>query len=225
MDAIETLLKPIRRSPRLVEAARLLNRQIERERRQRKQFYEKMSLDEKVEFIDGKVIHHSPSRKDHLDVTKRLLKLLDTYVSIHNLGVVLSEKCLCVFPRNDYEPDIVFFGRKKAAHLQPNTLKFPIPDLIVEVLSRSTEQRDRGVKFEDYAAHGVGEYWIIDAQAQAVERYCRAKETYLPVPRSPANELQSRIIKGLSLPVAAVFDEVENLKALRQILASPSGGR
>lgn len=104
MDAIETILKPIRRSPRLVEAARLLNQQIERERRQREQFYEKMFPNEKVEFIDGKIIRHSPSRKDHLDVTKRLLKLLDTYVSIHKLGAVLSEKCLCVFPRNDHEP-------------------------------------------------------------------------------------------------------------------------
>ena len=185
-----------------------------------------MSPNEKVEFIDGKVIHHSPSRKDHLDFTIRLLKLLDTYVSIHKLGAVLSEKCLCVFPRNDYEPDIVFFGRReKAARLRPNTFKFPIPDLAVEVLSRSTEQQDRGVKFEDYAAHGVGEYWIIDAQSQAVEQYCPAKGTYVPVPRSPANELQSRVVERLSIPVASVFDEAENLKALRQILASPTGER
>lgn len=225
MDALETLLKPIRRSPRLMEAASLLNQQIERERRQREQFYKEMSPDEKVEFIDGKVIHHLPSRKDHLDVTIRLLKLLDTYVSIHKLGAVLSEKCLCVFPRNDYEPDIVFFGREKAARLRPNTIKFPIPDLAVEVVSRSTEQRDRGVKFEDYAAHGVSEYWIIDDQSQAVEQYCPAERTYVPVPRSPANELQSRVVERLSIPVAAVFDETENLKALRQILASPAGGR
>ena len=161
-----------------------------------------MSPDEKVEFIDGKVIHHSPSRKDHLDVTRRLLALLHAHVSVHKLGAVLSEKCLCVFPRNDYEPDIVFFGREKAAHLQPNTLKFPIPDLIVEVLSRSTEQRDRGVKFEDYAVHGVDEYWLIDTQAQAVEQYRPTKGTYVPVPHSRANELQSLIIKGLSLPLS-----------------------
>ena len=184
-----------------------------------------MSPDEKVEFIDGKVIHRSPSRKDHLDVTRRLLALLHAHVSVHKLGAVLSEKCLCVFPRNDYEPDIVFFGREKAAHLQPNTLKFPIPDLIVEVLSCSTEQRDRGVKFEDYAAHGVGEYWLIETQAQAVEQYRLTKGTYVLVPHSPANELQSRIIKGLSLPLEAVFNEAENLKTLRQILSPPAGRR
>lgn len=142
MDTIETLLEPIRHSPRLCGCPRLLNQQIEWERRQREQFYEKMSLDEKVEFIDGKVIRHSHSRKDHLNVTKILLKLLDTYVSIHKLGAGILEKCLCVFPRNDCEPDIVFFGREKAAHLQPNTLKFPILDIIVEVhLHRTTGSR------------------------------------------------------------------------------------
>lgn len=156
-----------------------------------------MSPYEKVEFIDGKVIQHSPSRKDHLDVTKRLLKLLDTYVSVHKLGTVLSEKCLCAFPRN--------FNCRSA---------FP--------LHRTTRSR---VNFEDYAAHGVDEYWLIDTQAQSVEQYCRAKETYVPVPHSPANELQSRIIKGLSLPVVAVFNEAENLKTLRQILDSPAGRR
>ena len=44
--------------------------------------------------------------------------------------------------------------------------------------------------------HGVGEYWLIDAQAQSVEQYCLAKGTYVPVPRSPAAELQSLIVKG-----------------------------
>ena len=78
------------------------------------------------------------------------------------------------------------------------------------------------MKFEDYVAHGVGEYWLIDTQAQDVEQYCQAKETYVPVTHSRANELQSLIIKGLSLPIEAIFKEAENLKTFRQILTSPA---
>ena len=59
--------------------------------------------------------------------------------------------------RNDFEPDIVFYGAEKAAALRPDQTTFPPPDLIVEVLSESTEARDRGIKMEDYAAHGVRE--------------------------------------------------------------------
>ena len=47
----------------------------------------------------------------------------------------------------------------------------PAPDFIAEILSDSTASVDRGVKFQDYAAHGVGEYWIVDPVQQTIEQY------------------------------------------------------
>lgn len=177
MDTLEALIEPLRHSPRLPEAVSLLQRQIEEERLLRQKFYEEMTPEQKIEFIDGQVILQSPARNRHLDVSKMAMKLLDTYVTIHQLGTVKSEKCLCVFPRNDYEPDLVFFGPEKAASLLPDTVNFPIPDLAVEVLSDLTEKRDRGVKFEDFAAHGVGEYWIVDAdQCVSSNSTCSVRE-------------------------------------------------
>ena len=38
-------------------------------------------------------------------------------------------------------------------------------------LSPSTQEIDRNIKFEDYAAHGVDEYWIVDAQQKTIEQY------------------------------------------------------
>jgi hypothetical protein len=38
-------------------------------------------------------------------------------------------------------------------------LRFPIAALIAGVLSASTGQRDRGIKFLSYALHGVEEDW------------------------------------------------------------------
>ena len=113
----------------------------------------------------------STTGNNHMDVTECIYKLLRTFVVIHRLGQVKSEKCLCVFPRNDYEPDVVFFGRDTSASPSPDTTKFPVPDIVVEVLSQSTEDRDRGVKFEDFASNCVAEYWIVDADTQIVEQY------------------------------------------------------
>lgn len=139
-------------------------------------------------------------------------------MSIHKLGVVFVEKCLCVFPRNDYEPDIVFFGPEKAAALKPETLKFPVPDLAVEVLSESTESRDRGVKFTDFEAHGVREYWIIDPEARVVEQYVLREGAFLLAMESGTGELSSRVVTGFTIPVAAIFDEAANLAALRAMM-------
>lgn len=218
MNSLETLIEPIRRSPQLVEAVHMLCRQIEEEEQLRIQFYAEMTPEQKIEFIDGEVVLHSPAKNRHLDATGLLLTLLGTFVRANQLGAVKSEKCLCVFPRNDYEPDIVFFSSEKSAQLKPDTLKFPIPDLAVEVLSSSTEKRDRGVKFEDYAAHGVGEYWIIDSDEQSVEQYLLKDGDFELKFKGASGELVSQVVVGFSIPVIAVFDETENLKALKEML-------
>ena len=215
---LETLLEPLRHSPQLVEAVDLLQQQIRSERERRAKFYEEMTPEQKIEFIDGEVVLHSPARNRHLDVTKNLLVLLSTHVQVRNLGEVKSEKCLCVFPRNDYEPDIVFFGKAKAASLTPDTMKFPVPDLIVEVLSESTEPRDRGVKFEDFQAHGVGEYWIVDADRAVVEQYILRGAAFDLVLKSGSGELRSEVIPEFVVPVRAFFSAAENLAALRGLL-------
>lgn len=45
------------------------------------------------------------------------------------------------------------------------------PDLAVEILSPTSVRRDRGVKRAAYARFGVGEYWLVDLNQQAVEVY------------------------------------------------------
>lgn len=218
MTAVEELVKPLRRSPQLVEAVDLLQREIAEERARRERFYEEMTPEQKVEFIEGEVVLHSPAKLRHLDATSLLENLLSNHVRIHGLGTVQTEKCLCVFPRNDYEPDIVFFGQEKASSLTPDTLKFPIPDFVVEVLSDSTEHRDRGVKFEDFDAHGVAEYWIIDPETESVEQYLPGEGGYQLRTKSSTGILASEAVDGFTIPVRAIFDEEENLKALRGIL-------
>lgn len=43
------------------------------------------------------------------------------------------------------------------------------PLLAVEVLSPSTAQQDRVDKAAEYAAFGVGQYWLVDAQERTIE--------------------------------------------------------
>ncbi len=217
---LETLIAPLRHSPQLREAVDVLQEIIRTESERRGKFYEEMTPDQKIEFIDGEVVLHSPAKFKHLDVTMNALSLLRTYVQLHQLGKVLCEKCLCVFPRNDYEPEIVFFSNAKVATLQPNTMKFPIPDLIIEVLSDTSEHRDRGAKFEDFQVHGVGEYWILASEKCIAEQYLLRDSTYELTLKSGTGDLQSEVIPGLVIPVKALFFAEENLAALRLMTVS-----
>jgi Uma2 family endonuclease len=89
---------------------------------------------------------------------------------------------------------------------------------VVEVLSESTEAQDRGVKFEDFATNGVTEYWLVDTEAETVEQYLLDQNQFLLAIKSGTGTLTSRAIHGLVIPVRAIFDERENLEAIRSLL-------
>ena len=212
------ILDSLMNAPDLPELLDEASRAWAREQRLRQKFYADITPEHKWEFIQGQVIMHSPALNRHLLATQRFYNLLNAYAITRKLGEVRVEKAMTSFPRNDYEPDVIFFGQTKSALIDVDTLNFPIPDLIVEVLSPSTEQRDRGIKFKDYALHGVAEYWIIDTMAETVELHRLEGTLYPPVTPQAEGLLSSDVVPGFELPVRAIFDETENLSALRRIL-------
>lgn len=102
------------------------------EQKKRVAFYDEVTDEQKVEFINGEVIVHSPVKKEHNDVSGRLFKLLDTYVKKHKLGYVGIEKVMIALSRNNYEPGICFFGQEKSRKFKKDQSLFPPPDFVAE---------------------------------------------------------------------------------------------
>lgn len=215
---METLLERLLESPKLSLYVEQMQQILQEERKRREEFYNTITDDVKAEFINGEIVYHSPVKLVHNHAAKLLLKLVDTYVQKHRLGFVGYEKLMISLTRNDYEPDICFFGKEKAAQFAPDQSRFPAPDFIAEVLSDTTDSRDRGVKFIDYAAHGVQEYWLVDTDCRLVEQYLLHGEEYKLSQTITSGMVESAVIRGCAIPLAAIFDETENLKALQQIL-------
>lgn len=214
-----TLLEQMVHSPRLPQYVRKLNGVLDAEKAKRRRFLDEVREDQKVEFINGEVIVQSPCRLEHMEASDGLFAILSAYVQMHSLGQVRHEKLMISLTRNDYEPDISYFSSAKAAKFKRGQMRFPAPDLIVEVILPSTERIDRTVKFEDYAAHGVREYWIVDAAKRSIEQYLLLGERYEAAYKGRSGKLKSRAIEGLEIPVRAAFDSRENLRALAQIVS------
>lgn len=194
----------------LQEANAVLNKERER----RLQFYNDISEEEKIEFINGEIIVHSPVTKRHNVASGLLYRLLSIYCGKNNLGFVGIEKIMITLTRNDYEPDICFFRKEKSEKFTEAQTLFPAPDLVIEILSESTESRDRGVKFKDYQAHQIEEYWIINPENQTLEQYHLKENKYEAVLNSSQGDVKSFVVEGFQIPVTAIFDETENLKIL-----------
>jgi Uma2 family endonuclease len=217
-------LEQIMGSPRLGLYVRDLNDAWEREQAGRRQFREGLAADSKAEFINGKVIVHSPARERHNVATLCLSTLLHAHVAARGLGVVRVEKALVALTRNDYEPDVCFWGKAKAARILPDQLVYEAPDFVCEILSESTEGRDRGVKFEDYAAHGVGEYWIIEPHMRTIEQYVLRDARYELSALVTRGDITSTQVAGFRVPIDALFNEAANLAALRRLLGEAPAG-
>lgn len=125
----------------------------------------------RYEVIAGELYVTPPPETTHQEASARFFTELRVFATQHALGNVLYAPVAVLLAEGDYlEPDIVFL---RADHLRYRTrrgIEGP-PDLVVEILSRTTARQDRGVKRQRYAHFDVAEYWIVDTDRRQVEVY------------------------------------------------------
>lgn len=205
--------------PNAVLFVRKVEAALKAEQKKREHFYKIVDESRKMEFINGEIYFQSPAKLRHTEALGYLYQLLDAHVRRNELGFVGFEKTLISLTRNDYEPDICFFGPTKSKKFRSDQMQFPAPDMIVEVLSDSTERHDRVTKFQDYAAHGVSEYWIVNAKDKVVEQYELRGEEYELLLKSGDGQIESTSVEGFAIPVKAIFGSKENLATLKKIIS------
>jgi Uma2 family endonuclease len=209
-------------SPDALQQFEVLHKAVEAEKHRRHQFREWITPDVKAEFINGETVIHSPAKRRHWKVTDLFSSLLSIYARIKGFGIVGTEKVMISLTRNDYEPDLVFFTKEKSDLFTDDQVLFPAPDFVVEILSKKTAAKDKGVKKQDYAAHGIQEYWIIDPVRQQIQQFLLTFPTdkeYAPPSIFTIDEnIESLVIQGFTIPVRAIFEHQANVEALQKLL-------
>jgi Uma2 family endonuclease len=124
--------------------------------------------DRKWEMIDGIITFMSPGNVRHSETNIRIFRILDRHLRGSGCKVFMENIMVTLTKDDRFIPDIAVICdkkilRKDGAH--------GAPDLIVEVLSRSTAANDRGRKKNIYGKTGVKEYWIVDPDSYTVEIY------------------------------------------------------
>ena len=123
-----------------------------------------------VELSDGRIIMPPHPTFSHQEALKRLFLRLQAYVEKNNLGIVqIAPLPVRLWPGKIREPDIFFIGKEHSDRIGERVCG--VPDLVVEVISSSTERTDRVEKFLEYAKAGIREYWLIDPEKKTVEVY------------------------------------------------------
>lgn len=117
----------------------------------------------KSEWVDGEVIVNPPASFAHqaasFRLTTALHQALPRLVVVQDVGVKLPNNRVRV-------PDISVLDRAPDGFLVTES-----PRLVVEILSPNTRSEDTVRKSAEYAAAGIGQYWLLDPEAYALDVY------------------------------------------------------
>lgn len=162
-----------------------------------------------AEIIDGVVrTHPRPSPRHGLSVLALGTKLTDSFqfgASGPGGWLFISEPELLLRP-HVLVPDLAGWRRERLSVLPDTAYLDVIPDWICEVLSGSTERRDRTVKMRIYAEAGVPHFWIIDPRLQLLEVFGlqEGRWTHLGVWNS-ADEVRAPPFDAISFSLADLW--------------------
>ena len=114
----------------------------------------------------------------HQQVARNLSMVLHQHAKTHGLGEVLFSPIDCILSDiTIVQPDIVYLETGRLSAISARGIEGP-PTFVIEILSPSTAQIDRGAKFQLYARHGVPFYWIVDLEARSIEAYTLTEGAY-----------------------------------------------
>jgi Uma2 family endonuclease len=131
-----------------------------------------LANDVRAEWVDGEVELMNAVDTGHGQLLSFLKALVGGFVTEHDLGEILNEPVLVRLPRprRQRSPDLFYFSSDRRHLLLPEHFDGP-PDLIVEVVSPESRHRDTVVKFAEYEASGVPEYWVADRPMRTFQAF------------------------------------------------------
>jgi len=128
--------------------------------------YASLPDDERYELIDGELIPMPSPSVFHQLLIFSIGVPLREFVRRLSLGEVIPAPIDVVLSATDVvQPDIIFISNARSHIIAEANIR-GAPDLAIEIISPSTQRRDRIVKRDLYARHGVREYWLIDPYAK-----------------------------------------------------------
>ena len=125
---------------------------------------------------------------------------------IHTIAGGGECKMLLGEEESERHPDVAVY---KSPPPEENVWATWIPDLVIEIVSSDSEQRDYVEKRQEYLSFGIREYWIVDADRGEVLVLRRRGGRWTERVLRPPAVHTTRLLPGFEFNCAAVFEAAE----------------
>lgn len=130
------------------------------------------------ELVDG-VLLEKPMAFFEASLAAVLIRLIGNYLQRHPIGRVFAPDAQMRLRRGLVRsPDVTFFSRERfpSGRVPREPIPDVVPDLAVEVLSRSNTKREIDRKRREFFRAGTRLMWIVDPEARTVKAYTSTRE-------------------------------------------------
>ncbi len=175
---------------------------------------EYLALEEKAEFRseyeDGEIVAMAGGTFDHARIITNIDRLFGNKLKQTCESLTTDVKVWVESYRKFYYPDVlVFCGAPIFYEKRNDTIINPI--LLVEVLSESTEAKDRGEKMLAYRSlESLEEYVLVSQDKAIVEQYTKTEEgNWLHKATIGLNSLVKFVSIGVELELEEIYQRVK----------------
>ena len=130
---------------------------------------------ERIEIINGEAVMMAPPSRAHQKISGELFRQLANFLEGKKCEVYPAPFAVRLLEKDGDAPDDVDTMVEPDISVVCDHGKLDeygckgAPDLVVEILSPSTQRHDRLTKFNLYQRAGVREYWIVDPENKNIQ--------------------------------------------------------
>lgn len=170
------------------------------------EYMERYAAD-RCEYVEGMVIRVAANEIAHIRIEHYLYNLLDEFFGRRPIGQVIAQPFVMrleEFPNRRREPDLLIVMKDNPSEIKGSYIDGPA-DIVIEIVSEESIERDRGEKFAEYETGRVGEYWLLDYLREEAQFYRRINDRFVVQTLDANQQYRTPLLPDFILDVATLW--------------------